>query len=68
MTVKYKKKGGKITVNMMGKLLNESYKNKKNTSERVDNYELDKDLSTDKTKIYRDTETVLKWLIVGHLI
>jgi len=51
------RKGGKIAIKHLNQLLNESYKNKKNTSERVDNYELDKDLSTDKTKIYRDTET-----------
>ena len=51
------KKGGKIAVKHLNRLLNESYKNKKNTSERVDNYELDKDLSTDKTKIYKDTLT-----------
>jgi hypothetical protein len=51
------KKGGKIAIKHLNQLLNESYKNKQNTSERVDNYELDKDLSTDKTKIYRDTET-----------
>ena len=47
-------KGGKIAVKDLNKLLNESYKNKNKTSKTVDNYELDEDLSTDKTKIYRD--------------
>jgi hypothetical protein len=52
-----KKKGGKIAVKHLNQLLNESYKNKNKTSDRIDNYELDKDLSTDKTKIYKDTQT-----------
>jgi hypothetical protein len=51
------KKGGKIAVKDLNKLLNESYKSKNKTLDRVDNYELDKDLSTDKTKIYRDITT-----------
>ena len=38
-----RKNGGKIAVKHLNQLLNESYKNKKNTSERIDNYELDKD-------------------------
>jgi hypothetical protein len=51
------KKGGKIAVKDLNKLLNESYKSKNKTLDRVDNYELDKELSTDKTKIYKDITT-----------
>ncbi len=49
-------KGGKIAVKDLNKLLNESYKNIKNTNKNIDGrYILDTDLSTDKTKIYKDT-------------
>jgi hypothetical protein len=51
------RKGGKIAVKDLNKLLNESYKSKNKTLDRVDNYELDKELSTDKTKIYKDITT-----------
>lgn len=62
-------KGGKIAIKDLNKLLNESYKNKNKTSKTVDNYELDEDLSTDKTKIYRDIiNGDIKWLIVAHQI
>ncbi len=50
-------KGGKISVNMMGKLLNESYKNKDKTEKNINNFILDEDLSTDKTKVYRDLDS-----------
>ena len=50
-----KKKGGKIAINDLGVLLNESYKSKDKTNKNINNkYELDEDLSTDKTKVYRD--------------
>jgi hypothetical protein len=51
------KKGGKIAVKDLGKLLNESYKSKNKTLDKINNYELDKELSTDKTKIYKDITT-----------
>ena len=51
-------KGGKVEVKYLNKLLNESYKNKNNTSANIDDrYILDNDLSTDKTKVYIDKNT-----------
>ncbi len=50
-------KGGKIAVKNLNTLLNESYKNKDKTEKNINNhYELDEDLSTDKTKVYRDLD------------
>ena len=49
-------KGGKIAINYLKSLLNQSYKN--NADENINNkYILDKDLSTKKTKIYKDVDT-----------
>ena len=51
-------KGGKIEVKYLNKLLNQSYNNKSNTATNIDDrYILDSDLSTDKTKVYKDTKT-----------
>ena len=51
-------KGGKIEVKYLNKLLNESYKGKKNTNANIDDrYILDNELSTDKTKVYVDKNT-----------
>ena len=33
------KKGGKIAIKHLNQLLNQSYKNKQNTSDKIDNYE-----------------------------
>jgi hypothetical protein len=43
--------------------LNESYKKKDKTEKKINNnYELDEDLSTDKTKVYRDKIVmILRW-------
>jgi hypothetical protein len=49
--------GGKIDVKNLGKLLNESYKKKGKTNDIDNTYILDKDLSTDKTKIYSNKYT-----------
>ena len=50
--------GGKIDVKNLGKLLNQSYKKKDKTDASIDDtYILDKDLSTDKTKIYLNKNT-----------
>ena len=51
-------KGGKISVSMIKKLLNESYKGKNKTAANIDDrYILDNELSTDKTKVYIDKNT-----------
>ena len=51
-------KGGEIEVSNLNKLLNESYKKKKDTSSNIDNrFILDENLSTDKTKVYLDNKT-----------
>jgi hypothetical protein len=50
--------GGKIAVSALNKLLQESYKGKKDTNPNIDDrYILDPELSTDKTKIYIDRNT-----------
>ena len=50
--------GGKIQVKFLNTLLDESYKEKKNTNPNIDDrYILDPELSTDKTKIYVDRNT-----------
>lgn len=50
--------GGKIEVKYLNKMLNESYKGKKNTNPNIDDrYILDQELSTDKTKVYVDKNT-----------
>jgi hypothetical protein len=50
--------GGKIEIKYLNKLLNQSYKSKDKTNENIDDiYYLDKELSTDKTKIYVNKNT-----------
>ena len=49
-------KGGKIAIKNLNILLNESYKNKDKTEKNVNNFVLDEDLSTDKTKVYKDLD------------
>ena len=55
------RKGGKIAVKDLNKLLNESYKSKNKTLDRIDNYELDKDLNIiqiiEKVKISDNANT-----------
>ena len=61
----FKKKGGKIAINDLGVLLNESYKSKDKTNKNINNkYELDEDLSTDKTKVYRKMKLPLNDIIM----
>lgn len=51
-------RGGKVEVKYLNKLLNQSYNNKGNTATNIDDrYILDTDLSTDKTKVYKDMKT-----------
>jgi len=50
-------KGGKIAIKNLNILLNESYKNKDKTEKNINNFVLDEDLSTDKTKVYRDLDS-----------
>jgi len=44
--------GGKIAVKHLKALLEETYKNKGSNIDNIDKYELDNDLTTDKTKVY----------------
>ena len=62
--------GGKIQVKYLNTLLNESYKEKKNTNPNIDDrYILDPELSTDKTKVYIDKKLmILLWLIEAQAI
>lgn len=45
-------KGGKIAIKDLKQLLNETYKNKGNNIDTINNYKLDDELSSDKTKVY----------------
>ena len=49
-----KKAGGKISASSLNKLINSSYKNRKDADEKIDGYTLDKSLSTKKGKVYTD--------------
>ncbi len=52
-------KGGKIAVSALNKLLQESYKGMKNENPNIEyRYNLDPELSTDKTKVYVDRKTI----------
>lgn len=49
--------GGKVAIPDLNKLLNQTYKSKSNTDNSIGNYNLDNQLSTDKTKVYINKNT-----------
>lgn len=50
-------KGGALPVNEIQQFIDASYEGKKGDTERIGDYELDKELSTRKAKVYHDPKT-----------